>query len=70
MKTFKQILSEAEKRTVEYSKLSSEQIDKLHSQLTPEEQSKFSDLVNPDASIPVLVQQRKAIEQIHRERIK
>jgi hypothetical protein len=68
MKKFKQLLDEA--KEIQYSKLSSEQIDKHHTKLTPEEQSRFSDMVDPDKSTPVIIQQRNALQQIHSDRKK
>lgn len=68
MKSFKEILSEAKK--IEYSKLSIQDVDKHHSKLTPDEQKRFSDLINDESSVPVLVQQRQALQQIHQERNK
>lgn len=67
MKKFKQLLDEASKK-INYFKLSSEQIDKHHAKLTPEEQSRFSDMVDPDKSTPVIIQQRNALQQIHADR--
>ena len=66
MKTFKQILSEAKR--IDYSRLSIEDIDKHHSELTPDEQQKFSNMINDESSVPVLIQQRQALQRIHQER--
>lgn len=68
MKSFKEYLSEAKK--IEYSRLSIEDIDKHHSKLTPDEQTKFSNMIDSESSVPVLIQQRRALQQIHQERIK
>jgi len=68
MKSFKQILSEA--KQIDFSKLSMQDIDKHHSKLTPEEQKRFSDLIKDESSVPVLIQQRQALQQIHQERKK
>ena len=67
MKTFKQILFEA-RREIDYSKLSIKQIDHHHSELTPEEKRRFSDLIDVESSIPVLRQQQQALKTIHKER--
>ena len=68
MKSFKEIIQEA--KEIKYSQLSPKDIDKHHARLTPEEQSRFSDMVDPDKSIPVLTQQRNALHQIHSDRKK
>lgn len=67
MKTFKQIIQEAK---INYSTLSAKDIDKHHAKLTPEEKSRFSEIVDPDKSIPVLTQQRNALQTIHSDREK
>ena len=68
MKKFKQIIQEA--KEINYSQLSTKDIDKHHTKLTPEEQSRFSDMVDPDKSTPVIIQQRNALQQIHSDRKK
>ena len=71
MKSFKRILFEAKKqkqKEIDYSTLSIKQIDDHHSKLTPEEQRRFSDLIDVESSIPVLRQQQLALRTIHGER--
>ena len=68
MKSFKQILEEA--KQINYFSLSIEDIDKHHGELSTEEQSRFSDMVDPDSSVPVIKQQQKALKEIHGDRKK
>lgn len=66
MKSFKQLLFEV--KSIDYSNLSSKDIDKHHDELSPEEKTKFSNIIDPESRVPVLVQQRKALQQIHNAR--
>ena len=68
MKSFKQILEEA--KQINYSSLSIKDIDKYHGELSPEEKSRFSDMIDPDSSVPVIKQQQNALKQIHGDRKK
>lgn len=68
MKSFKEILEEA--KQINYSSLSMKDIDKHHGQLSPEEKSRFSDMVDPESSVPVITQQRNALKTIHDDRKK
>ena len=69
MKSFKQILFEAKKqKEIDYSRLSIEEINHHHSNLTPEEKRRFSDLIDDESSIPVLRQQQQALKTIHADR--
>lgn len=68
MKSFKEILQEA--KQINYSSLSIKDIDKHHGQLSPEEKSRFSDMIDPDSSVPVIKQQQNALKQIHGDRKK
>lgn len=68
MKSFKQILAEA--KQINYSSLSIKDIDKHHGQLSQEEKSRFSDMVDPDSSVPVIKQQQNALKEIHGDRKK
>ena len=68
MKSFKQILEEA--KQINYSSLSIKDIDKHHAELSPEEKSRFSDMIDPDSSVPVIKQQQNALKQIHGDRKK
>ena len=68
MKSFKEILEEA--KQINYSSLSIKDIDTHHGQLSSKEKSRFSDMVDPDSSVPVIKQQQKALKEIHGDRKK
>lgn len=67
MKSFKKLLSEA-KKTIDYSKLTPKDIDFHHEKLSQEEKTKFSEMISDESNVPILVQQRNALKDIHAAR--
>lgn len=58
------------KSKIDYKSLKPEHITSHHAELTPEEQAKFSSLINDKSTTPILIQQREALRTIHGSRQK